>query len=54
MKKTNKTLKNKYICKNKKVQYKYLVEKTIESGISLLGWEVKSARKKKLISKIAM
>lgn len=39
----------KKITQNKRAYYEYFVEKKIESGISLLGWEVKSARSKMVI-----
>lgn len=32
------------IIQNKRVYHEYYIEKKIESGIALLGWEVKSAR----------
>lgn len=34
------------IIQNKRVYHEYYIEKKIESGIALLGWEVKSARSK--------
>lgn len=34
----------KKIIKNKKAYYEYFIEKQIESGIELLGWEVKAVR----------
>lgn len=34
------------ILNNKQAYYKFFIEKTFESGISLLAWEVKSARLK--------
>lgn len=36
----------KKIIKNKRAYYEYFIEKKIESGIELLGWEIKSARSK--------
>ncbi|URJ23293.1 SsrA-binding protein SmpB [Blochmannia endosymbiont of Camponotus sp. C-003] len=39
----------KKITQNKRAYYEYFVEKQIESGISLLGWEVKSARSKMVV-----
>lgn len=36
------------ITENKKAYYNYFIEKTIESGLILQGWEVKSLRKKKV------
>lgn len=36
----------KNIIQNKRVYHEYFIEKKIESGIALLGWEVKSARAK--------
>lgn len=39
----------KKITQNKRAYYEYFVEKKIESGISLLGWEVKSARSNMVI-----
>ncbi|WP_367670651.1 SsrA-binding protein SmpB [Sodalis-like secondary symbiont of Drepanosiphum platanoidis] len=35
---------NKSITKNKSAYYKYFIEKKIESGLLLKGWEVKSSR----------
>ncbi|WP_159715130.1 SsrA-binding protein SmpB [Blochmannia endosymbiont of Camponotus nipponensis] len=34
----------KKITQNKRVYHEYFIEKQLESGIALLGWEVKSAR----------
>ncbi|URJ25027.1 SsrA-binding protein SmpB [Candidatus Blochmannia ocreatus (nom. nud.)] len=34
----------KKITQNTRIYHKYFIEKKIESGIALLGWEVKSAR----------
>lgn len=36
----------KKIIQNKRAYHEYFIEKEIESGIELLGWEVKSARAK--------
>lgn len=36
------------IANNKKARYDYFIEQTIESGISLCGWEVKSIRNAKV------
>lgn len=36
----------KFIVCNKRIHHKYFIEKTIESGIVLFGWEVKSVRLK--------
>lgn len=36
------------IINNKKIYYDYYIEKTIESGLILEGWEVKSLREKKV------
>ncbi len=39
---------NNTIALNKKVLHDYFIEQTFEAGISLLGWEVKSLRNKKI------
>lgn len=36
----------KKIIQNKRAYYEYFIEKKIESGIELFGWEIKSARSK--------
>ncbi|AKC60696.1 SsrA-binding protein SmpB [Blochmannia endosymbiont of Camponotus (Colobopsis) obliquus] len=36
------------IIQNKKAQYEYYIEQEIEAGLSLLGWEIKSARSKNI------
>lgn len=36
------------IAYNKKARFEYHIEKTIEAGVSLLGWEVKSIRQGKV------
>lgn len=36
------------IIQNKRAYYEYFIEKKIESGIQLLGWEIKSIRSKKI------
>lgn len=36
----------KQIIQNKRAYHEYFIEKQIESGIKLLGWEIKSARTK--------
>ena len=36
------------IVRNKKATFDYFVEDTFEAGVSLLGWEVKSMREKKV------
>ncbi|WGS66500.1 MAG: SsrA-binding protein SmpB [Enterobacteriaceae bacterium PSmelAO3-2] len=40
--------KKKYIIYNKKIKFLYFIEKKLEVGISLLGWEVKSIKLGKL------
>lgn len=47
MKKKTK-LDNNLIIQNKNIRNKYFIEKEIESGISLKGWEVKSIRSRKV------
>ncbi|QOI10925.1 SsrA-binding protein SmpB [Blochmannia endosymbiont of Colobopsis nipponica] len=37
------------IIRNKKARFKYYIEQEIEAGLSLLGWEVKSARNKNIV-----
>ncbi|CAD83234.1 tmRNA-binding protein [Candidatus Blochmanniella floridana] len=36
------------IIQNKRVHHKYFIEKEIETGLVLLGWEVKSIRSRKI------
>ena len=36
------------IAQNKKAKYDYFIEQTLEAGVSLMGWEVKSLRDKKV------
>ncbi len=38
----------KYIIKNKKVYYNYIIKKKFTAGILLKGWEVKSIKKKNI------
>ncbi|XZR52870.1 MAG: SsrA-binding protein SmpB [Enterobacteriaceae bacterium] len=40
--------KKKYIIYNKKIKFLYFIEKKIEAGISLFGWEIKSIKLGKL------
>ena len=44
MVKKNKTLKDSLISKNRKARHDYLIEESLEAGIALEGWEVKSLR----------
>ena len=44
MAKKNKTLKDSLISKNRKARHDYLIEESLEAGIALEGWEVKSLR----------
>ena len=48
MVKKNKTLKDSLISKNRKARHDYLIEESLEAGIALEGWEVKSLRLKKV------
>lgn len=41
-------MKNKYIIENKKIKYKYKIEKKIIAGIILKGYETKYIKKKKI------
>ena len=36
------------ICVNKRANYEYTISETIEAGLELKGWEVKSLREKKI------
>lgn len=40
--------KDSQICANKKARHEYFIEETLEAGIALLGWEVKSIRAGKM------
>lgn len=44
MAKSKKKVPSNNIAQNKKVRHEYFIEKNIEAGVSLLGWEVKSLR----------
>jgi len=43
-----KKIKNNFISLNKKAKHSYFIEKKIEAGLCLQGWEVKSLRKKQI------
>ncbi len=36
------------ICRNKRALHDYFIEESVEAGMVLLGWEVKSMREKKV------
>ncbi|AAM67804.1 SsrA-binding protein SmpB [Buchnera aphidicola] len=42
--KKKRCLKSSIICKNKKAYYNYFIEEVFQSGLVLMGWEVKSIR----------
>ena len=42
------SLKKKYVIKNKKAYHDYSIKETLEAGIVLHGWEVKSIRNKRV------
>ncbi len=48
MTKKNKKISSNMIATNKKARYDYFIEQTLEAGISLEGWEVKSLRDNKV------
>lgn len=48
MNKKNKKNNSNTIVLNKKARHDYFIEQTLEAGLSLMGWEVKSLRDKKV------
>lgn len=48
MAKTNKKTSSNTIAVNKKARHDYFIEQTLEAGLSLQGWEVKSIRDNKV------
>ncbi|SFV67969.1 tmRNA-binding protein SmpB [hydrothermal vent metagenome] len=48
MAKKKKTNNDNLIAQNKKARFDYFIEDTLEAGLSLEGWEVKSLRQKKV------